>query len=176
MQFTCNTSMDAATAKKIVSLLNQILQKEGNATNPTEEINHKLDEILGFVRSQQQRHLSVQQITAIKSSAQSLCAILPLINITAPNGDQEAQRYAYDFVEALRGGGCKSDLVLPIPGLTPDVSGIHIAVRDFNNIDPSAKALGKILSGAGLSFSVNPMKPDFFPAEVFVLVIGAKSE
>ncbi len=108
------------------------------------------------------RRLSQQQIASIKSSAQTLCATLPLINITAPNGDQEAQRYAYDFVEALRGGGCKADLALPIPGLTPDVSGIHIAVRDFNNIDPSAKALGKILSGASLSFSVNPIKPDFF--------------
>jgi len=99
---------------------------------------------------------------------------LPLINVTASNGDQEAQRYAYDFVEALRSGGCRSDLALPIPGLTPDVSGIHIAVRDFNNIDSSARALGKILSDAGLSFSLNPMKPDFVSAETFVLAIGAK--
>lgn len=120
------------------------------------------------------RRLSQQQIASIKSSAQNVCATLPLINVTASNGDQEAQRYAYDFVEALRSGGCKSDLALPIPGLTPDVSGIHIAVRDFNNIDSSARALGKILSDAGLSFSFNPMKPDFFPAEMFVLAIGAK--
>src|ERR1039458_8491241 len=54
VQFTCNTSIDAATAKRIVSLLNQILQKENSATNPSGEINHKLDEILGFVRSQTQ--------------------------------------------------------------------------------------------------------------------------
>jgi hypothetical protein len=120
------------------------------------------------------RRLSQQQIAAIKSSGQTICATLPLINVTTSNGNQEAQRYAYDLIEALRGGGCKADLTLPTPGLTPDVSGIHVAVRDYNNIDSSAKELGKILSGAGVSFSFNPMKPDFLPAEVFVLVIGAK--
>ena len=76
-----------------------------------------------------------------------------MINVTASNENQEAQRYAHDFIQALRGGGCKADLALPIPGLTPDVSGVRIAVRDINIIDPSAIALGKILSDAGLSFA-----------------------
>jgi hypothetical protein len=120
------------------------------------------------------RRLTLQQIAAMKSAAQSVCATLPMINVTASNGNQEAQRYAYDFIESLKGGGCKADLALPIPGLTPDVSGVRIAVRDYKNIDPAARTLGKILSDTGIPFVVNPMKPDFFPDSTFVLVIGSK--
>jgi hypothetical protein len=120
------------------------------------------------------RRLTPQQIVAIKSSAHAFCAALPFINVTASNANQEAQRYAYDFVEALRGAGCKADLALPIPGLTPDVVGVIVGVRDYKKIDSSAKALVTILSGAQLAVTFAPMKPDFFPAEAFVLVIGAK--
>jgi hypothetical protein len=122
------------------------------------------------------RRLTQQQIAATKSAAHNFCPALPFINVTASNANQEAQRYAHDFIEALKGAGCKADLVLPTPGLTPDVVGIIIGVRDYDNIDPSAKALGTILSSAQLPFTFAPMKSDFFPAEAFVLVIGAKSD
>jgi len=56
------------------------------------------------------RRLTQQQIAAMKVAAQKVCATLPMINVTASNGNQEAQRYAYDFIEALRGGGCNSRL------------------------------------------------------------------
>jgi hypothetical protein len=120
------------------------------------------------------RRLTPPQIGAIKSSAQGICKILPLINITASIGNQEAQRYATDFVGALRGAGCNADLALPIPGLTPDITGIHIGVRNYQNIGAAAKSLGEVLSSAGLYFSFAPLKPDFFPDEEFVLIIGAK--
>jgi hypothetical protein len=83
----------------------------------------------GAINVDTSRRLSQSEIAAIKSS-QEACATLPLINVTASNANQEAQRYAYDFIGALRGAGCKADLALPIPGLTPDVVGILIGVRD----------------------------------------------
>ncbi len=63
---------------------------------------------------------------------------------------------------------------LPIPGLTPDVIGIHIGVRDPRNVPSEAIELSKILTEIGVEYSVSPIKPDFFPGVSFVLVIGAK--
>ena len=127
----------------------------------------------GVVNVDTSRRLSRSAIDAIKSF-RDVCATLPLVNVTASNANQEAQRYAYDFVEALRGAGCRADLSLPIPGLTPDVTGVLIGVRDYSEFGPSAKALGAILSRAQVPFGFAPMKTDFFPDEKFVLVIGAK--
>ncbi|MBZ5660722.1 MAG: hypothetical protein LAO08_09970 [Acidobacteriia bacterium] len=120
------------------------------------------------------RRLNQKQTVDLESSARSACSTLGLINVTASNGNQEAQRYALDFVNALKGGGCKADLSLPIPGLTPDVTGVGIGVRDMNNIDPIAQALKRILSDAKVQFYIAPMKPDFFRDEQTVLVIGAR--
>jgi len=47
VEFTCNAAIDKATAIKIVSLLNQILRKQGSP----DSANQKLDEILDFLRS-----------------------------------------------------------------------------------------------------------------------------
>jgi hypothetical protein len=121
------------------------------------------------------RRLSQFQIDAIRSSAASLCSTAGTINVTAANGNPEAQRYAYDFVLALRSGGCKAELALPIPGLTPDVVGVIVGVRNAAAVDLSARALGRALSSAGIAFSVNSLKDDFFPTEQFVLVVGAKN-
>ena len=63
---------------------------------------------------------------------------------------------------------------MPIPGLTPDVTGVGIGVRDMNNIDPIAQALKRILSDAKVQFYIAPMKPDFFRDEQTVIVIGAR--
>jgi hypothetical protein len=112
----------------------------------------------------------------LNTAARNLCSnVFPKINVTASNGNQEAQRYAMDFVNALRQEtGCKADLGLPIPGLRPDVAGTFIGVRSTSNIDPSALALGKTLADAGVSFSFAQISPDFFQGEMFVLIIGAK--
>jgi hypothetical protein len=120
------------------------------------------------------RRLTQSQIIALETSARIVCPSLPPIRVTAANGNQEAQRYALDFVSALRAGECKADLALPIPGLTADVTGVLIGVRDQNNLDSAAQALKGILSAGGIPFSVAPMKADFFPGEKSVLVIGAR--
>jgi hypothetical protein len=119
------------------------------------------------------RRLTSQQISAIKSSAQGLCSTLPPIAVTAANANQEAQRYALDFFNALKGGGCNADLALPIPGLMPNVIGLYVGVRDTRNLEPTAEALKQILSKTEIPYSVAPMKPDFFSDKQTVLVVGA---
>ena len=52
VEFTCNTPMDTVTAKKLASLLSQLLRKEGSSANTMQEINHKVDELLDFVKKQ----------------------------------------------------------------------------------------------------------------------------
>jgi hypothetical protein len=95
--------------------------------------------------------------------------------VTAANGNQEAQSYAMEFVKVFKASGCESDLSLPIPGLRPDVIGIHIGVRNLQNIPEGALTLSKILSDAGIQFTVSQMTQDFLPEVPFVLVVGAKS-
>ena len=123
VQFTCNTSIDAATAKKIVSLLNQILQKEESTTNPVGEINHKLDEILGFVRTQtqesqrlaagvqelqqqvQQRHLSEGQKAKLASRLK-VAAPQEFYFLCAP--DAETTYFSNEILAVLESAGWKA--------------------------------------------------------------------
>jgi hypothetical protein len=120
------------------------------------------------------RHLTSEQCAKITASARMTAAALSKVDVTAANSNNEAQTYALDFVKSLRDGGCASDLALPIPGLTPDVTGIHIAVRDVQNIPPGANALAALLSASDVRFTISAMKADFFPGSSFILVIGAK--
>jgi len=120
------------------------------------------------------RHLNSKQSAALAAMAVKVCHSLPKVNVTAANSNHEAQVYGTEFVKALKSGGCAADLSLPIPGLTPDVVGIHIGVRDPKNIPPGAIELSKMLMDIGVKFSVSPIKPDFFSGVSFVLVIGAK--
>jgi hypothetical protein len=119
------------------------------------------------------RRLTTKQIEDMKTAEKDICSAMPHIDVTASNGNQEAQRYAMDFVNTLKDKGCDADLALPIPGLTPDVEDIHIGVRDLYHIDATARKLGLILNAAQLQFTIGPMKPDFFPNNQFVLVVGA---
>src|SRR5271166_3516939 len=59
VQFVCNAAIDTATADKIVILLNRILQQQNDGGDEA-EVNRKLDEILGFLRSEAQAHLQRQ--------------------------------------------------------------------------------------------------------------------
>ena len=146
VQFTCNTPMDPPTAKKIVSLLNQILQKESSTTNPTEEINHKLDEILGFVRTQmqesqrlaagvqelrqqvQQRNLTEDQKVKLTSLLKA-AAPQELYFVSAP--DAEATYFSNELLSVLDSAGWKA---VPIPlnlgGIYRQGEGISILVGD----------------------------------------------
>jgi hypothetical protein len=159
------------TLRKLPGLIDQLLKR---SQSDRDEILAKLDEILRIQRVALNRRLNQQQIIALEASARSVCSALPPISVTASNGDQEAQRYALDFVTALKNGGCKAELSLPIPGLTSDVTGVLVGVRDMNNIDPAAQALKRLLSDGRIHFSVAPLRPDFFPGEKSVLVIGAR--
>jgi len=75
--------MDTATAAKIVSLLNRILQKQTAAANDT-EANQKLDQILEFLRDEAQarepRHLTEAQrqvlIATLSSAPNQVVSIL----------------------------------------------------------------------------------------------------
>jgi hypothetical protein len=117
------------------------------------------------------RRLSPKQIADI-GAAKTACATMPFVNVTASS--DEAKRYAYQFIGALHAAGCHADLVLPIPGLRPNVFGVHVGVRDLNQIDPSATVLGGVLSNANVPFSFAALESDFFPGVAFVPVVGAK--
>jgi hypothetical protein len=162
----CN-GIDVTLAKRIHEILKGTRRNEA----AVRDISGKLDQIINQISD---RRLSPGQLQDLESSARGVCASFPEINVAASNGNQEAQRFAMDFVSGFKACGCRADLALPIPGLTPDVIGVLIGVRDTDSVDPSAQELGKILSNAGVPFSFRSMKPDFFPSEKFVLVIGAK--
>ncbi len=132
------------------------------------------DKLSKLERNVKGRHLSSSQSDVLTAMAMKACHLLPMVNVTAANSNHEAQVYGTDFVKALKAAGCVSDLTLPIPGLTPDVMGIHIGVRDPENISFGATELSKMLSTIGVQFGISPIKPDFFPEAQFVLVIGAK--
>lgn len=141
------------------------------AQNDQLEAREKLAKIEQNVKG---RHLASKQSDALAAMALKVCHSLPKVNVTAANSNHEAQVYGTEFVKALKSGGCAADLSLPIPGLTPDVVGIHIGVRDPQNIHPGAIELSKMLTNIGVKFSVSPIKSDFFPGDSFVLVIGGK--
>jgi len=120
------------------------------------------------------RSLSPEQRASLVALATVACRSIPKVSVTAANSNHEAQTYATEFVKALKAGGCDADLALPIPGLTPDVRGIHVGVRDVRNPDRSAVELSNILGRIGVKSTVSAIKPDFFPNVPFVLVVGAK--
>jgi hypothetical protein len=141
------------------------------AQREQQEAREKLSKLEQNVKG---RHLTAEQSASLTAMAKHACHSFPMVNVTAANSNHEAQLYATEFVKALKGAGCAADLALPIPGLTPDVVGIHIGVRDPKNIATGANELSKILSGIGINFSISPIKPDFFPEASFVLIVGAK--
>jgi hypothetical protein len=106
--------------------------------------------------------------------ARQFCTNIKRVPVTAANGNQEAQAYASDFVKLFKDAGCDSDLQLPIPGLTPDVEDVRMGVRNLANIPVQVGLINKIFVAGGIRYYVNPLTPDFFPNEPFVLIIGAK--
>ena len=121
-----------------------------------------------------ERRLSPETTAKMFAVARQLCSNIKRVPVTAANGNQEAQAYAYDFIKVFKEAGCESDLQLPIPGLTPDVQSIRIGVHNLTNGSAEVGLIGKILAAGEIQYQVNPLKPDFFPNEPFVLVIGAK--
>jgi hypothetical protein len=120
------------------------------------------------------RRLAPWQAANMAVAARELCPRIRRIPVTAANSNQEAQAYALDFVRLFKDAGCASDLQLPIPGVTPDVQGVRIGVRDLANIPAEVGLIDKIFLFGGVKYQINPLSPDFFPTEPFVLLIGAK--
>ena len=106
--------------------------------------------------------------------ARQLCPRVKKIPVTAANANQEAQAYAMTFVNIFKNAGCTSDLMLPIPDLTPDVQGVRVGVRSLASIPEEVPMIEQILAAGGISYNVNPLTPEFFPDQQFVLIIGAK--
>lgn len=124
-----------------------------------------------FARS---RRLSPEETAKMLVVARQLCSKIKRAPVTTANGNQEAQDYALDFVKVFKDAGCASDLQLPIPGLTPGVQGVRIGVRNLTDIPAEVGLIEKIFLAGGILYQVNPLNPDFFPNEPFVLIIGAK--
>ncbi len=122
----------------------------------------------------QPRHLSSSAINKLTPAVREYCKVIKSILVTAANGNQEAQSYAMELVTLFKASGCESDLKLPIPGLRPDVVGIHIGVRNRRNIPEGAVSLSQILSNAGIQCNISQMSEDFFPKASFILIVGAK--
>jgi hypothetical protein len=156
---------------KVASQIKAILNGTERTQAALKVLSDKLDQIIHNVSD---RRLTPSQIHALEASARSICASFPAINVTASNANQEAQRFAMDFVNAFKAGGCKADLALPVPGLRPDVTGVSVGVRDTNAIGPQALEMDRILSDGGVQHSVRLMEPTFFPGESFVVVIGTR--
>lgn len=126
------------------------------------------------VQTLKSRGLSAEEAAKMIAAARQLCPRIKKILVTAANGNQEAQAYALSFVKIFKDAGCMSDLALPIPGLTPDVQGVRVGVRSVTNIPEEVPMIEQILFAGGIKYQVNPITPDFFPDEPFVLIIGAK--
>ncbi len=90
------------------------------------------------------RHLTPDQTAKMLAAARQVCSTLKRVPVTAANGNQEAQTFALDFIDLFKNAGCASDLELPIPGVTPDVEGVRVAVRTLASIPPEVGLLDKI--------------------------------
>lgn len=124
--------------------------------------------------SSEQQKLLLDNLSGGMEAGKKNNFVIGKIIVTAANGNQEAQNYAMQFVKIFKASGCESDLSLPIPGLRPDIIGIHIGVRNLQNIPDGALILSKVLSNAGIEFTISKIEGDFLPEALFSLVVGAK--
>jgi hypothetical protein len=152
VQFTCNTSMDEATAKKIVSLLNQIIKKENSGTTAgsEKEINQKLDEILNFLRNQS-RHLGDDQ----KEKLASLLKVAPqdFYFVSAP--DAETTHFGNDILGVLHSAGWNFVMHPPNWGtIEHQGQGLFIQVADENNPPRGAIVLQRALQQVGVDATI----------------------
>jgi hypothetical protein len=151
VRFTCNTSMDEATAKKIVSLLNQIIKKENSKGGAGEaEINHKLDEILDFLRNQS-RHLSQDQ----KVNLATLLAAAPqdFYFVSAP--DAETTHFGNDILSVLQAAGWNFVMHPPNWGtIEHQGQGLFIQVADENKPPRGAVLLQQAFQQVGVEATI----------------------
>ncbi|WP_157651881.1 hypothetical protein [Burkholderia ubonensis] len=158
----------AATATENTEKLRQsnlLLQRQAE---------HERSERLKLEAKVAPRTLAADDGDRLQAKAQEFCRQVVRIPVTAANGNQEAQRYAMELVQRLRNAGCESDLSLPIPGLRPEVEGVHIGIRNIDQRPPQAGLLSQILTAGQVEHNVAALAPDFFPDDQWVLIVGAK--
>jgi len=141
VQFVCKTAVDEATAKKIVSLLNQILKKEDREASPSNDlVNHKLDEILDFLKNQSRR-LSEANKTKL---AECLRKKPGRFSIAALAGNSEAYRYAEDWRAVFIAAGWEiehKDIPIQIVMIAGGMwSGIRFTVHDSSTTPGKVEA------------------------------------
>jgi hypothetical protein len=141
VQFVCKTTVDEATAKKIVSLLNQILKKEDKNTSGSNDlVNHKLDEILDFLKNQSRRLSDSQKDKLIGCLRKKPGRF----SIAALSGNSEAYRYAEDWRAVFIAAGWEiehKDIPIQIVMIAGGMwSGLRFSVHDASTT-PSQIAL-----------------------------------
>lgn len=173
---------EAAEANRGAELAKANAAQANASVEATRQSNLKLQIALEHERAERleleekvaPRSLSDAERAAMQNQANGVCQRVGRVVVTAANSNNEAQRYGNEFIEIFRQAGCTADLALPIPGLAPEVLGIHIVVRDANHVPEHAALLASILDAAHIPYEINPGKPDFFPEEQWALVIGGK--
>ncbi len=166
---------EAARANEGAAVANEKTEKlrESNLVLQ-QQADHERAERLKLEARVAPRTLSPEDAVRMARAAHELCPRIGQVAVTAANGNQEAQAYASVFVRILRDAGCRSDLSLPIPGLRPDIQGVHIGVRDMANLPEEARLLSRILTAGNVPHDTGPVEQGFFPGERWVLVVGAK--
>lgn len=166
---------EAARANESAAVANEKTEKlrESNLILQ-QQADHERAERLKLEARVAPRTLSPEEAVRMAAAANEFCPRIGRVAVTAANGNQEAQAYASVFVRILRDAGCHSELSLPIPGLRPDIQGVHIGVRDVANVPEEARLLSQILTAGNISHDTGPVEQGFFADERLVLVVGAK--
>jgi hypothetical protein len=166
VEFTCNAAIDQETAKKIISVLNQVLHSQSGSLT---SVNEKLDQILALLQNQAPRRLTEAQ----KSVLASCLSQKPgTFSIGALQDNSEAHRYAEDWRAVFLAAGWKSentDIPIQIFQISGGMwSGVHVSVHGVKDGGPllegsPEKNLFDCLikandAGAGIGAAVIPYK------------------
>jgi hypothetical protein len=160
VQFVCKTAIDEETSRKIVSLLNQILKKENRAT-ATDNINHKLDEILEFLKKGEPRRLTDSQKAVLRDCLKSNPGSF---TIEAIGNNQEAYTYASDFSEVFTAAGWKNEQTIPV-AIIMIAGGMWSGVRiNVHGTWDDATKTASLIAGEPETFGLNCLQAAKFGA------------
>jgi hypothetical protein len=165
LRYFVDRRVSALSAQATQAKLVQAEQGQKAALSKLEELAHRV----------QTRHLTSAQIDTIAKAVRTNAhEFSRAIHVTAAISNHEAQTFGHQIVGAFQRGGIVAELSLPIPGLTSDVTGLHVGVKNQADPPKAAKLLSQIFREAGLESRITLTKPDFFQGEPFVIVVGAK--
>ena len=142
VEFTCNAPMVKATVNKVVSLLNQILQKQATGGSD-KEINDKLDHILASLQNEAQarepRHYSESQKNTLIGALSNTPG--QVVNILRTARSNEIETLTEQFIEIFAKAGWRiGNNGLALSGLEKAV-GLGVVVRSQEEHPKAADAL-----------------------------------